>query len=241
MEFESMNNGDVEEKNNTNTAGVAQAMINELKAEPPKKPNHLLEKAKALGIKLGKSALFVGKRKFITIPLLSVALIAVIAVPILILTGVFHASEPLNDDLSPFYAEIIELREDKWYLDTYYEIQDLVATNKVDDALDLIDKKIAAEPNEVKKSILIGEKSFVAANDGRYDLAITAAEEQIQIYEAHGENLESNYGYLAYVFELSGDANKAIEFYRKAIDNAAPDSLDTGFYEAKIVSLKEGE
>jgi len=206
--------------------------------ESTKKPNPF----KAFFKTLGNSSLFMGKRKFITIPALLLALASVITLAVVLIVNLTSEQVVrLDDSDSVFLSEFTEIRNGQWYRDMFFEIQDLVDESRVDDALAAIDKKIAAETDDVKKSVLILEKSYVAANDGRFSLAMEAANQQIEIFKVHNENLETSYGYLAWLYELSGDTDRAIEYYQLAIDNASPVSLEVGYWQVKIIELNGAE
>ena len=76
MEYEGVDNNA-----NTNTTAVAQELQDNLTATPPeKKPSKLA----SILEKLGKSPLFIGRRKFVSLPLVGLALVAVVFVPVVI-------------------------------------------------------------------------------------------------------------------------------------------------------------
>jgi tetratricopeptide (TPR) repeat protein len=207
---------------------------NNLAPEPTQKPNPL----KTFFDKLGKSPLFMGRRKFVTIPALLLALVSIVTLAVILI--IHLTSEPvirLDDADSAFFSEFTDFRSSQQYSDIFYDMQYLIDRDRVDEALDAIDEKIAAETNDAIKSVLILEKAYIAANDGRLDLARETVNQQINIFKTNDENLESSYGYLASLYERSGDITRAIEYYQLAVDNAPPTSLDTGYFRVKIIEL----
>jgi len=195
--------------------------------------------------KLGKSPLFMGKRKFIVIPLLLLALTSLIVLVVVLITGLTSDPEPpvvrVDDAKSSFASEVIEVRGSQWHRDLYSETRSLIKDGRLDEAFDLLDDKIAAETNDATRSIIILEKSYIAASAGRLDVAKAAANDQIEIFRANNENLESSYGYLASLYEQSGDIDRAIEYYQLAVDNSPPTSVEIGYYQVKIIELSGAE
>ena len=228
-----MENKGVENQANTNTTINAQEKTSSLAAPTEKKPSKL----SGILETLEKYPLFMGKRKFVVIPMMFLALALIIVLAVILISGLSpeHQSGPSD---SEFFSEIVSIRDSQWHIDVYNDMQKLVKQGKIDEALNAMDELISAETNDAKKSILVLEKSYIAANDDRFDTAKETVNNLIELYKTHNENLENSYGYLASLYELSGDIEGAIRYYQLAVDNPSPTSNESGFFQAKIIELR---
>jgi tetratricopeptide (TPR) repeat protein len=222
-----MSNEGVTNETTTNTNNLSSP-------EQTKKPNPL----KTFLEKLGKSPLFMEKRKFITIPVLLLALASIVTLAIVLIINLTSEQVVrLDDSESVFISEFNEIRQSQQYIAIFNDTQYFIDKGQIDEALNAMDERIAAETNDVMRSVLILDKAYIAADDKRFDIAKDAVNQQIDIFKAHDENLESSYGYLASLYERSGDIARAIGYYQLAVDNASPALLDTGYWRAKVIEL----
>ena len=220
MDYEGANN-----QPNTNTAAVAQEMMNDLTAPTPQKPN----KIKTLFEKLGKTPLFMGKRKFITLPVFALVLAAVIAVLIIILS---QSSEPITIEAW------LEAQQSSGAI---YEANRAANAGDVDEALRILDEALSREGNIDRAALLRIEKSAIAANGDRSELAIEVALEIIEFNRARGDqdNLENNYAYLGGLYDSIGDEEKALEAYlaAKAVADETGRRINYLFYLMRIAEI----
>jgi tetratricopeptide (TPR) repeat protein len=221
MEYEGTDN-----QPNTNTAAAAKEMLDNLTAPPPaKKPSKL----SGILDKVGKSPLFIGKRKYISIPLFAIALIAIIAVPIIILTQ------------HPAPVTIEAWLEDQQTSGAIYEANRAANAGDIDEALRILDEALSQEQNIDRAALLRIEKSAIAANGDRSELAIEVALEIIEFNRARGDkdNLENNYAYLGGLYDMLGDEDKALEAYlaAKAVADETGRRINYIFYLERIAEI----
>jgi tetratricopeptide (TPR) repeat protein len=202
MEYE-----ETETNANTNTAAVAQEIANNLTAAPPKKPNPI----KALCEKLGKSPLFIGKRKFISLPLVGLALAAIIIVPIIIINANRPPLNPLHD---PAFIS--------WVEDYAGRLQSVIDEHDgdIDVAIGFIDNLLATETNPPRRRILLNDKATLNSSGDRLDEAIASIEEYIEIADDIDASREAGIRHLADLYYAKGDLPRALELFRQALDIA---------------------
>jgi len=149
-----MENEGVNNQVNTNTIPIAAEPQN----NPTPPPDHKKSKLSDILDKLGKSPLFIGNRKFITIPALILALAAIIIVPIIIL----NSNAPMTEE------QISE-----WYFDTATRIKEIAASRGVDEALAEIDQRISQYTgnNDQIRDLYAIKRSILGSN-GRIEAAI---------------------------------------------------------------------
>jgi tetratricopeptide (TPR) repeat protein len=202
MDYEGANN-----QPNTNTTAAAQEMLNNLTSAPPPKPNKL----KNLLEKLSKSPLFIGKRKFVSLPLIAVSLAAIIIVPIIIINASRGPVMPMDD---PAFVA--------WVEEVSGEIQTALDDNdgNIEEALNLVDERLATEHNPPRRRSLLNSKAALVASENRLDEAIAAMEEFVSIAEEFDSSKESGLAYLADLHYQNGDLQRALELFRQALDLA---------------------
>jgi tetratricopeptide (TPR) repeat protein len=195
---------------------TATEVISTPSAEKTEKANifkSLLSSGKQLWDKIGKTPLFTGKRKFITIPLIVLILAAIIAVPMIIVS----TNQPSSDYIpepEPTAFELIRLR------DTAIRANDLAESGNVEGAIAMLDEAIvAAENSEAQQIYLHFERRAIAANNGLYDIALES-----QFWRMEGSRkrndtlaLRDGYAYLGELYEAMGDKQRAIDAYRMAV------------------------
>ena len=193
---------------NTNTAAAAQETMNSLAAPPPEK-----KPSKLSGIldKVGKSPLFMGKRKFITLPLFTLALAAIIVVPIVIINANRPPLEPPNPLDDPVFVS--------WVKDLAQEIQTSLdeGDGDIEGALAVVNDMLGREYDPPRRRRLLNSKAALVASVGRYDEAITAIQELIDFATNQNNAIEEGLSYLAELYYNKGDKQKALELFRQAL------------------------
>jgi tetratricopeptide (TPR) repeat protein len=200
MEYEGVNNNA-----NTNTADIAQETKNNLTA-PPEKPN---SKLSGFLDKLGKSPLFIGGRKFISLPLMVLALTAVIVAPIIIINA---NKPPLNPLDYPAYIAWVEDYADK--------LQVVLDDDGVDKALNYIDSLLSTEKNPPRRRILLNDKAILLSRENNFNEAIAALEEYVEYADDVSASREAGIRHLADLHYEKGDLERALELFEQALEIA---------------------
>jgi len=164
--------------------------------------------------KLKKSPLFIGNRKFISIPILAIALAAIIVVPIVI----FHPDLGFFN-LGPEPPISLEEFND-WYFNTATSIGEIASSRGVDEALAEVDRQINRHVGNddqirglysIKRSVLIG--------DGQPEAAIEAHKDLMNYVDGK-RSLKERYHELASMYERNDNILEAINAYTTARDMA---------------------
>jgi tetratricopeptide (TPR) repeat protein len=165
--------------------------------------------------KLGKTPLLIGKRKFITIPVIILALAALIAVPIIIVSNL-NSSEP--ETLAapePTAFELIFLRN---IID---QANQLAESGDVDGALEALDNAIIEADGSAAKQIYINqEKSALSANYERLETAFDTMLWLIAEAESRNDDqtLRDRWAYMGSLLERMDRKQDAIDAWEKALD-----------------------
>jgi tetratricopeptide (TPR) repeat protein len=173
-----------------------------------------------------------GKRKYISLPLIALALIAIVVIPIII----------INSLSSPFPPLATEEQFNEWYMGVSDRIDAIVEENGVTEAIAELDRLIGqAEGNNealrglfaIKRSVWLGEGDYEAAIAAQIEVVANAIDPSVR------ENKQSE---LAYLYYENGDYALALEAFEKArelalkvYDNAP---VFVGFYDEMIETLK---
>ena len=189
---------------------------------PEDKPN-VNQRLSSLLSKLNKSSLFVGKRKFVTVPIFALALVALVVVPVLIFSGL--------------------TTEETWFVDTSRDVTAIVNESGVDAALTELDRLIQqAEGNNVRIRDLYGIKTVVLINAERSDAAIITQREAI-LHTEDLETLESRLFELALMHERFGQLEEALMVYEEvravSAETHGDDVAFFAFYDQQIAALRE--
>jgi len=179
--------------------------------------------------KLEKSPLFIGIRKFIVLPLFTLALAAVIVVPIIIF------SQPVA--LLPLSEEEFN----SWFGDITSQIDRLNSVSGPDAALAELDRQInQAQGANDRLNGLYSLKASILIGAGREEDAVAVLRERANIVTS-ADILEDTYHMMAYLYERLGDTENALVSYeqaRKFTLERWPEN-PTDFYDAQILRLQE--
>lgn len=114
----------------------------------------------------------------------------------------------------------------------------LANSGKIDSAKSAYDDAIKKTSNSYLKSTLLLSKATLSFNDGKYDDALTTANEA---ESASPSDTVSSF--IAQIYEKKGDSKNAIKYYQKAIsmvDKTQPMSTsDIKYYQSKIDMLSK--
>lgn len=92
------------------------------------------------------------------------------------------------------------------------DAQKLISSGKTDEASKLYDDEIANTSDPYQKARLLLSKAIMIYNKGEYDNALTVAK-QAESYDSN----ESSAAFIAQIYTMKGDKQKAIEYYQKVI------------------------
>ncbi len=121
--------------------------------------------------------------------------------------------------------------------ESHLEITALVDEGDIDGALQQYDEAISRQGDKSKKKELLLLKSDLASRSGRTGTAIDAAQKAEEI-EPDATVAQS----LATAYELNGDKENAIIYYKKIIEltpEDSPGSRYVGIWQAKIKELEQ--
>lgn len=158
---------------------------------------------------------------------LAVGFLVIIAILVgwLLLKGPFGSTQP-------------EVTKDESVEQSRLAAVDRADEGDIDGALKEYDKAISEQGgDEAKKRELLLHKADLSRQSGRYDVAIDAAK-QAEGIKTDATSAQS----LAASYELSGDKENAVIYYKKLIELTPEDSAGAryrGVWEAKVKELEQ--
>jgi len=194
-----MENEGVNSQTNTNIATVPSETPNNPTVPPSEKAKARLS---AIFDKLGKSPLFAGKRKFISIPLIVLALAAVIVVPILIINNI-----PQQTPREAFV---------EWANDLADNLDEYLANNDIPGAIRQVESALETETALDRRLLLFAQLASLHVED---DYVAAIATMGSYLAEATNENsaLEEGWSFLGDLYYASGQPQQALGAYNEAL------------------------